>query len=86
MELRESRGLSLEQVPWAMLRAGIDRDKIPSARTIRRVEQTGRMPRVGHAFAIAAFYDVELHRLWPVRMRQSRFSPEAGQRQRVAAA
>lgn len=69
-ELREARGLSPEEVPHAMLRARIDRRSIPSSRTIRRVEATGRMPHPRYAFGIAQFYGVEIAQLWPVRDRQ----------------
>lgn len=64
-ELRESKGLSPEQVPYAMLSAKIDRDAIPSSRTIRRVEETGRKPQVRYAFGLAHFYGVDMHHLWP---------------------
>lgn len=52
-----------------MLRAKIDRRSIPSGRTIRRCEATGRMPHVRYAFGIAQFYDVDLAQLWPVHAR-----------------
>lgn len=68
-ELREGRGLSPEDVPHAMLRAKIDRRNIPSSRTIRRVEATGRMPQIRHAFGLAQFYGVELAQFWPVDLR-----------------
>ena len=68
-ELREARGLSPEQVPNAMLRAKIDRRAIPSGRTIRRCEQTGRMPHVRYALGLAQFYDLSLHQIWPVEDR-----------------
>lgn len=70
-ELRESRGLSPEEVPHAMLRAGIDHRYIPSGRTIRRVEATGRKPHVRYAFGIAQFYEVDLKQLWPIAGRRS---------------
>lgn len=68
-ELREGRGLSPEEVPHAMLRASIDRRSIPSGRTIRRVEATGRMPHVRYAFGLAEFYGVPVAQLWPRRER-----------------
>lgn len=68
-ELRETRGLSPEEVPHAMLRAKIDRRSIPSGRTIRRCEATGRMPHVRYAFGLSQFYEVEVGHLWPVRER-----------------
>lgn len=63
--MREARGLSPEEVPHAMLRAGIDRRAIPSGRTIRRVERYSRMPHVRYAFGIAEFYGVTVAQLWP---------------------
>lgn len=68
-ELREARGLSPEEVPHAMIRAGIDRRSIPSGRTIRRCESMGRMPHVRYAFGLAQFYGVDMAALWPVRER-----------------
>lgn len=68
-DLREARGLSPEEVPHAMLRAKIERRSIPSARTIRRVEETGRKPHVRYAFGLAQFYGVELPQLWPADQR-----------------
>ena len=68
-ELREDRGLSPEEVPHAMLRARIDRRNIPSGRTIRRAEATGRMPYIRYALGLAQFYGVDVHQLWPVRTR-----------------
>lgn len=68
-ELREARGLSPEQVPYAMLRAKVDRGNIPSGRTIRRIEATGRKPHVRYAFGLAQFYEVEVAQLWPARER-----------------
>lgn len=68
-ELREAQGLSPEEVPHAMLRAKIDRRSIPSGRTIRRCEATGRMPHVRYAFGLAQFYGVEIAQLWPTRER-----------------
>lgn len=68
-ELREAKGLSPEQVPYAMLRAKIGREYIPSGRTVRRIESTGRKPHVRYAFGIAQFYEVEVAQLWPARER-----------------
>lgn len=67
--MREAKGLSPEEVPHAMLRARIDRRSIPSGRTIRRIEATGRMPHIRYAFGLAQFYGVDLAQLWPVRER-----------------
>lgn len=66
-ELREEKGLSPEEVPHAMLRARVDRRSIPSARTIRRIEATGRKPHVRYAFGIAQFYEIDVKQLWPAR-------------------
>lgn len=68
-ELRESRGLSADEVPHAMLRANIERRNIPSGRTIRRAEETGRMPQVRYAFGLAQFYGVSVAQLWPLEQR-----------------
>lgn len=70
-ELREARGLSPEQVPHAMQRQRIDRRNIPSGRTIRRAEETGRMPHVRFAFGLAQFYGVEVRQLWPAEERRA---------------
>lgn len=68
-ELREERGLSPDEVPHAMLRAKIDRRNIPSGRTIRRAEDTGRMPQIRYAFGLAQFYGVPVSQLWPFEQR-----------------
>jgi transcriptional regulator with XRE-family HTH domain len=64
-ELREAKGLSPEEVPHAMLKARVDRRSIPSGRTIRRCETTGRRPHVRYAFGLAQFYGVDVAQLWP---------------------
>lgn len=64
-ELREARGLSPEEVPYAMLREKIETRAIPSGRTIRRIEASGRMPHVRYAFGLSRFYDVPVAELWP---------------------
>ena len=63
-ELREERGLSPEQVPFEMYRAGIDRRFIPSARTIRRIEIEGVVPQIRFKFGLATFYGREVSGLW----------------------
>ena len=61
--LREQRRLMPEQVPHAMLSAGVDRRYVPSARTIRRAEQGHRLTlRV--EFGLADFYGRERHHIW----------------------
>lgn len=67
--MREQRGLSPEQVPFAMHRAGVHCDHIPSARTIRRVEEVGMVPQVRFRFGLAQFYGRELRDIWSVRRR-----------------
>lgn len=76
-EMREARGLSPEEVPHAMVRAKIDRRTIPSGRTIRRIEATGRMPHVRYAFGLAQFYGVEIAQLWPAESRLAQRRREA---------
>lgn len=70
-ELREARGLSPEEVPYAMAKAGVDRRTIPSARTIRRIEDTAIRPQVRHRFAFAQFYDIPVGHLWPIEWKGS---------------
>jgi hypothetical protein len=65
IELREQAGLSREQVPHAMVMAGIRRDRIPSAKTIWRVEEQGAIPNIGARAALAEFFDRPLHSIWP---------------------
>lgn len=71
-ELRESKGLSPEEVPHAMLRAGVDRRSIPSGRTVRRAESGGAVPHVRYRFGLAQFYGVEYPQLWPVKVTRRR--------------
>lgn len=63
--LREKRGLSREAVPHAMALAGIQRTRIPSIKTIWRVEELGHVPSIGIKSAFADFYDRDLHTIWP---------------------
>lgn len=62
-------GLSPEEVPYAMLRAKIERRCIPCGRTIRNAERTGRMPYARYAFGLAKFYGVTVSDLWPAEQR-----------------
>lgn len=64
IELREQRGLSRDQVPYAMAVAGINRQRIPSTKTLWRIEQLGHTPSVGIRAAIAEFYNRDLHSIW----------------------
>lgn len=66
IELREDRGLARRQVPYEMVRAGIRRDRIPSLRTLWRVEEQGAVPSIGYRAALAEFYGRDLHSIWPV--------------------
>lgn len=52
-----------EQVPHAMLKAGVDRRYIPSSRTIRRAEE-GKRVSLRVEFGLADFYGWERHRIW----------------------
>lgn len=79
-ELREAQGLSREQLPHAMLVAGVPRDKIPSTKTIYNVERRGQIPRVRIMFGLAQFYGRDVHAIWPVQSRpplRKRTKPEA---------
>jgi DNA-binding XRE family transcriptional regulator len=71
-ELREDLGLSRQDMPYAMLRAGIKRDHIPSIRTIYNVEELGQVPRVRTRFAIAKFFERDMTSIWPTTTRASR--------------
>jgi transcriptional regulator with XRE-family HTH domain len=64
IELREKLGLSREQVPHAMARAQIQRDRIPSPKTLWRIEELGHTPSIGIKAAIADFHGVDLHTIW----------------------
>lgn len=61
--LREERRLMPEQVPYAMLLAGIDRRYIPCSRTVRRAEE-GKRVRLRVEFGLADFYGRERHTIW----------------------
>lgn len=61
--LREQRRLTPEEVPHAMLMAGVDRRYIPSSRTVRRAEQ-GRRVRLRIEFGLADFYGRDRHYIW----------------------
>lgn len=62
--LREQRGLSREQVPMAMARAGISPMRIPSPKTLWRIEELGHVPSIGVKFALATFYERDIHSIW----------------------
>lgn len=65
IELREEKGLSRETTPHAMAMAGIRRDRIPSPKTLWRIEELGHVPSIGVKFALAEFFDRPLHSIWP---------------------
>lgn len=65
IELREAKGLSREEVPHAMAVAGVKRGRIPSVKTIWRIEELGHVPIIGTKFALAEFYERPLHSIWP---------------------
>lgn len=67
IELREKKGIARDRVPYEMQRAGINRDRIPSSKTLYRVEEMGREPSIGIKAALAEFYGVDLHTIWKPR-------------------
>ena len=54
-----------EDLPLAMLKAGVDRRNIPHPRTIWRAEEGRVVPHLKHRFAFAQFFNVPLSNLWP---------------------
>lgn len=60
-ELRENRGLSPEQLPYFMARAGVEP---VSGKTIRRIEGKGAIPQVRVKFALASFFGVTVSTIW----------------------
>lgn len=68
-ELREDLGLSREELPRRMLKAGIGRDYIPSVKTIYNVEALGQVPRVRLKFGLAQFYGRGVAEIWGSRQR-----------------
>lgn len=75
IELREKKGIARDRVPYEMQRSGIHRDRIPSPKTLYRVEELGREPSIGIKAALAEFYGVDLHTIW--RPREPRCAREA---------
>lgn len=69
VELRDEAGYSPEEMPMAMRRAGIENRCIPSPRTIRRAEDTGRFPQSRYARGLARFYGVKVKDIWPIEAR-----------------
>lgn len=67
IELREKRGLSRERTPLAMAASGTRRDRIPSVKTLWRIEELGHVPSIGIKFALAEFYGRDIHTIWPPR-------------------
>jgi len=65
IELREKRGLARSDVPHAMAMAGIKRTRIPSVKTLWRIEELGHVPSIGIKAAFADFYERDLHTIWP---------------------
>lgn len=60
-ELRCDRGLSPEALSYAIFKTG---HGAVSARTIRRVEAVGMVPRVGAQFAIASYFERPVSSVW----------------------
>lgn len=73
-ELREDRFLTREEMPRAMLKAGIDRDLIPCSRTIARIEVDGAIPRERIRFGLAQFFDRTLRSIWGTTPDRERMS------------
>lgn len=48
-----------------MSREGIRRDRIPSSKTLWRIEEMGHVPSIGIKAALADFYERDLHTIWP---------------------
>lgn len=67
IELREKKGLARDRVPHEMAIAGIRRDRIPSTKTLWRIEELGHTPSIGVKAALAEFYERDLHTIWPPR-------------------
>jgi transcriptional regulator with XRE-family HTH domain len=67
IQLREKRGITRDRVPYEMQLAGIERSRIPSTKTLYRVEELGREPSIGTKAALAEFYGVDLHTIWRPR-------------------
>jgi len=67
IRLREQMGVSRDRLPYEMRRAGIREDRVPSPKTLYRVEELGREPRIGIKAGLAEFYGVDLHVIWPPR-------------------
>jgi transcriptional regulator with XRE-family HTH domain len=60
-DLRSDRGLSPEALSYAIFKAG---HGAISARTIRRVEAAGMVPRVRAQFAIASYFERPVSSIW----------------------
>lgn len=60
-ELRENRGLSPEQMPYALHRAGFQPVSGP---TVRRIEREGMVPHIATRFALAQFFGREVTDVW----------------------
>lgn len=69
MRRREALGYSPEEMPAAMLKARIEFRNVPSGRTIRRAEATGRIPHRRYARGVAEFLGFEVDELWPLEER-----------------
>lgn len=67
IELREKKGIPRDRVPYEMAVAGIRRDRIPSPKTLWRVEELGHEPSIGIKAALAEFYGRDLHTIWRPR-------------------
>lgn len=82
--LRADRGLSPEQLSFAIQTAGLG---YVSGHTIRRAEEGKRNPTARVQYAIAAYFDLRPTELWPVEAQPVRRSArrDVVAQQRVAA-
>lgn len=60
-DLRRDQGLSPEALSYAIFKAG---HGSVSARTIRRVESDGMVPRVAAQFAVASYFGRSVSSIW----------------------
>lgn len=67
IELREKAGLARKDVPRAMRSAGIQPGRIPSVKTLWRIEELAHEPNIGLKAGLAEFYGRDLHQIWPPR-------------------
>lgn len=64
IELREKQGLARKDVPRAMKVAGVKPGRIPSIKTLWRIEELAHEPGIGIKAGLAEFYGRDLHQIW----------------------